>query len=138
MAGTEANVPGRGLPGTHQQAGGQLLRVLARGRFSSLVHSVGPRWDGPERPGYQINCGVFRFSDGCAPKGHLFDERALQEYILICCQHPQGGLIDKPGKPRDSYHSCYAISGLSVAQHFLNDKNILGTYRNELVRGFLN
>lgn len=26
----------------------------------------------------------------------LFDVRALQEYILICCQRPQGGLIDKP------------------------------------------
>ena len=23
---------------------------------------------------------------------------ALQEYILYCCQHPHGGLIDKPGK----------------------------------------
>jgi len=23
---------------------------------------------------------------------------ALQEYVLICCQHPSGGLIDKPGK----------------------------------------
>jgi len=23
---------------------------------------------------------------------------ALQEYVLICCQHPSGGLIDKPGR----------------------------------------
>lgn len=28
----------------------------------------------------------------------LFDQLSLQEYILICCQHPAGGLIDKPGK----------------------------------------
>lgn len=28
----------------------------------------------------------------------LFNQGALQEYIIICCQSPDGGLIDKPGK----------------------------------------
>ncbi|TPP66847.1 Farnesyltransferase subunit beta [Fasciola gigantica] len=28
-----------------------------------------------------------------------------------------GGLIDKPGKYPDCYHTCYALSGLSIAQH---------------------
>lgn len=28
----------------------------------------------------------------------LFHREALQEYVLICCQKPNGGLIDKPGK----------------------------------------
>nr|CAH8845586.1 unnamed protein product [Trichobilharzia regenti] len=28
-----------------------------------------------------------------------------------------GGLIDKPGKHPDPYHTCYALSGLSLAQH---------------------
>ncbi|CAL8102406.1 unnamed protein product [Calicophoron daubneyi] len=28
-----------------------------------------------------------------------------------------GGLIDKPGKNADVYHTCYALSGLSMAQH---------------------
>lgn len=28
----------------------------------------------------------------------LFNRGALQEYVLICCQRPTGGLIDKPGK----------------------------------------
>lgn len=28
-----------------------------------------------------------------------------------------GGLFDKPGKNVDPYHTCYALSGLSVAQH---------------------
>jgi len=28
----------------------------------------------------------------------LFNQEALQEYILICCQNPHGGLLDKPGK----------------------------------------
>lgn len=26
-------------------------------------------------------------------------------------------IVDKPGKARDFYHSCYALSGLSIAQH---------------------
>jgi len=28
----------------------------------------------------------------------LFHQDGLQEYILICCQHPDGGLVDKPVK----------------------------------------
>lgn len=48
----------------------------------------------------------------------MFDQKALQEYILLCCQCPSGGLLDKPGKSRDFYHTCYCLSGLSIAQHF--------------------
>ncbi|XP_076759305.1 farnesyl transferase beta subunit [Xylocopa sonorina] len=47
----------------------------------------------------------------------LFNQEALQEYLLICCQHPRGSLLDKPGKIQDVYHTCYALSGLTVAQH---------------------
>lgn len=50
---------------------------------------------------------------------YLFDREALQEYILLCCQSQYGGLIDKPGKGADFYHTCYVLSGLSVAQHFI-------------------
>lgn len=28
----------------------------------------------------------------------MFQQQALQEYILLCCQNPAGGLLDKPGK----------------------------------------
>ena len=50
------------------------------------------------------------------------DRRALQRFILLCGQqYPDGGLRDKPSKPRDFYHTCYALSGLSVAQHGLGD-----------------
>lgn len=41
----------------------------------------------------------------------------LQKYILLCGQQVEGGLRDKPGKPRDHYHTCYCLSGLSIAQH---------------------
>jgi protein farnesyltransferase subunit beta len=44
-------------------------------------------------------------------------ERLLQRYILLCAQDVNGGLRDKPSKPRDFYHSCYNLSGLSVSQH---------------------
>ncbi|KAJ3379910.1 hypothetical protein HDU84_006321 [Entophlyctis sp. JEL0112] len=47
----------------------------------------------------------------------LLNKDALQEYILVCCQAPKGGLRDKPGKHPDLYHSCYCLSGLSIVQH---------------------
>ncbi|EKM50973.1 uncharacterized protein PHACADRAFT_212873 [Phanerochaete carnosa HHB-10118-sp] len=47
----------------------------------------------------------------------LFNREALQEYVLIAGQHAAGGLIDKPPKPADAYHTLYCLSGLSAAQH---------------------
>lgn len=53
----------------------------------------------------------------------------LQAYVLLCCQpalrrwdsenrilsvSPEGGLCDKPGCAPDYYHTCYALSGLSI------------------------
>lgn len=68
-------------------------------------------------------------------KRPLFHREALQEYILICCQRPNGGLIDKPGMPSDPYHTCYTLSGLSVAQHcdVGADPLVIGTPANELL-----
>lgn len=50
-----------------------------------------------------------------------YNQLALQRYLLHCAQQIEGGLRDKPGKSRDFYHTCYALSGLSVAQHPLSD-----------------
>lgn len=47
----------------------------------------------------------------------LCHDGMLQRYILLCAQEVQGGLRDKPSKPRDFYHSCYNLSGLSVSQY---------------------
>ncbi|KAI0804777.1 terpenoid cyclases/protein prenyltransferase alpha-alpha toroid [Irpex lacteus] len=47
----------------------------------------------------------------------LFDRRALQEYVLYAAQHSAGGLVDKPPKGPDAYHTLYCLSGLSAAQH---------------------
>lgn len=56
----------------------------------------------------------------------LFNQEALQEYLLCCCQENIGGFIDKPGKKRDFYHSCYALSGLSVAQNGPQSRRVIG------------
>eukprot|EP00842_Homolaphlyctis_polyrhiza_P006722 jgi/Hompol1/7050/HPOL_000471-RA len=45
------------------------------------------------------------------------DIASVENYTLSCCQAESGGLIDKPGKNPDFYHTCYCLSGLSVAQH---------------------
>eukprot|EP00606_Chrysophyceae_sp_TOSAG23-5_P000330 GSChrysophyteH2.ASY1.ANO1.1529.1 assembled CDS len=48
-----------------------------------------------------------------------YNQLALQRYILYCAQNIEGGgLRDKPGKSPDFYHSCYSLSGLSLAQNF--------------------
>lgn len=49
-----------------------------------------------------------------------FNQQALQRYVLHCAQAVEtGGMRDKPGKSRDFYHTCYSLSGLSIAQHGL-------------------
>ena len=53
-----------------------------------------------------------------------FDREMLQRYILLCAQDVNGGLRDKPSKPRDFYHSCYNLSGLSITQHVLVGKPV--------------
>lgn len=48
----------------------------------------------------------------------LFNQKALQKYILHCGQNVElGGLRDKPNKTRDFYHTCYSLSGMSIAQN---------------------
>lgn len=49
--------------------------------------------------------------------GWLFDGSALQDYIFNQCQSKHGLLKDKPETVPDFYHTCYALSGLSISQH---------------------
>eukprot|EP00484_Ammonia_sp_Unknown_P028899 CAMPEP_0197050978 /NCGR_PEP_ID=MMETSP1384-20130603/25752_1 /TAXON_ID=29189 /ORGANISM="Ammonia sp." /LENGTH=319 /DNA_ID=CAMNT_0042483465 /DNA_START=298 /DNA_END=1257 /DNA_ORIENTATION=+ len=60
----------------------------------------------------------------------LFHSLQLQKYILVCCQYFNGGIADKPPKAADYYHTCYGLSGLSVAQHY--DEKLLGPSTNKL------
>ncbi|GBN51621.1 Protein farnesyltransferase subunit beta [Araneus ventricosus] len=107
-----------------------------QGRTNKLVDSCYSFWQGGSFP------LVHRLLNKTDPENldmscWLFNQKALQEYILISCQAPHGGLIDKPGKTKDYYHTCYALSGLSVAQHFHNgikgQDTVVGHYDNELI-----
>jgi protein farnesyltransferase subunit beta len=83
------------------------------GRTNKLIDSCYSFWVG----------GIFNilnnyYSGKVAHDGHLlYLEADLQRYILFYCQDlKKGGLWDKPGKNRDIYHTCYALSGLSASQ----------------------
>ena len=73
-------------------------------------------------------CQVNLVTDQSGPLS--FNQKALQRYILHCGQQMEGGLRDKPGKSRDYYHSCYSLSGLSVAQNFAYSSVLMGADSN--------
>ncbi|XP_009758103.1 protein farnesyltransferase subunit beta isoform X1 [Nicotiana sylvestris] len=70
----------------------------------------------------------------------VFDSFYLQQYVLLCSQI-DGGFRDKPGKGRDHYHTCYCLSGLSIAQYsWTNEadapplpKDVFGPYSQNLL-----
>ncbi|KAI8646937.1 terpenoid cyclases/protein prenyltransferase alpha-alpha toroid [Parasitella parasitica] len=106
-----------------------------QGRTNKLVDGCYSFWGAGDFPIIQAHLNG---------EDYLFDREALQEYILICCQSEYGGLIDKPGKGADYYHTCYCLSGLSVAQHQLEfhhqnegkktgPRSLMWTSKNEYV-----
>lgn len=106
-----------------------------QGRTNKLVDSCYSFWQGGIFPlMHRILC--MTEADILNSENWLFNQEALQEYILINCQAPHGGLIDKPLKGKDHYHTCYALSGLSVAQHFasgfIGKNKIVGNEDNEV------
>ncbi|XP_068152743.1 protein farnesyltransferase subunit beta [Drosophila tropicalis] len=98
-----------------------------QGRTNKLVDGCYSFWVGATIPITQATMPGMEHT--------LFDVEALQEYILLCCQKQNGGLIDKPGKPQDLYHTCYTLSGVSIAQHSESamSPQILGDLINELL-----
>lgn len=83
-----------------------------QGRTNKLVDSCYSFWVGSLFPLLSTKPGVSKET------AKLHDANAVQKYIMECCQFESGGLRDKPGAPRDLMHACYALSGLSVAQHY--------------------
>lgn len=55
----------------------------------------------------------------------LYNQLLLQQYCLICCQpsSENGGLIDKPGKKPDLYHTSYGLAGLSLSQRMIDKED---------------
>ncbi|KAJ0173600.1 hypothetical protein K1T71_010749 [Dendrolimus kikuchii] len=104
-----------------------------QGRTNKLVDGCYSFWQGAAFP---IISAILAQDNKELIENVLFNQAALQEYIIICCQEKNGGLIDKPGKARDIYHTCYVLSGLSVAQHStgVGDPYVVGCPGNELNR----
>ncbi|XP_028596132.2 protein farnesyltransferase subunit beta isoform X2 [Podarcis muralis] len=106
-----------------------------QGRCNKLVDGCYSFWQAGLLP--LLHRALHAKGDSALSMTHwMFDQEALQEYILLCCQCPAGGLLDKPGKFRDFYHTCYCLSGLSIAQHFgsgdLLHEVVLGVPENRL------
>lgn len=92
-----------------------------QGRTNKLVDSCYSFWCGalfPLLASVAAAPGSPPFPPWAMSAGHL------ERYVLLCCQDRSGhgGLKDKPGKHADPYHTCYALSGLSVAQHAPNGR----------------
>ncbi|KAL8454521.1 hypothetical protein Emed_000242 [Eimeria media] len=86
-----------------------------QGRTAKLVDSCYSFWLGAIFP---LVAEAFRQEQKEYPLTHCWmSSKHLQQYILCCCQTEKGGIEDKPGKGADLYHTCYALSGLSIAQH---------------------
>lgn len=106
-----------------------------QGRCNKLVDGCYSFWQAGLLP--LLHRALFKEGDSTLSlQKWMFEQQALQEYILLCCQNTAGGLLDKPGKSRDFYHTCYCLSGLSVAQHFgnmdLHHELIVGQEENRL------
>lgn len=107
------------------------------GRTNKLVDSCYSFWQGAV---YALIHEAYRqkgVEGVLLPDSHLwFPPNPLQVYVLLACQHPSGGLRDKPGKSSDYYHTCYSLSGMAAVQHgngTPESKTIVGA-ENELER----
>ena len=58
-------------------------------------------------------------------KEQLFNQEALQAYVLFCCQNRKdGGCIDKPSKYPDLYHTYYATAGYALSQQTASEETL--------------
>eukprot|EP00116_Pleurobrachia_bachei_P013138 sb/3473400/ len=99
-----------------------------QGRTNKLVDGCYSFWQGGLFP--LLHHILSTDHSGMSSKSWLFSQVSLQDYILFCCQYPSGGLVDKPGKSRDYYHTCYCLSGLSISQHSFSDQVVRGDPNN--------
>jgi len=102
-----------------------------QGRTNKLVDSCYSFWQGATPAILQDHLGIALTDSEEGTGEMIFDQIALQKYILICAQDTEhGGLRDKIGKFRDQYHTAYALSGLSVSQRA---ETIYGALENQLL-----
>lgn len=82
-----------------------------------------------EVPGFQgrtnklVDGCYSHWAGGCWPlleqitNHEVWDRQGLKDYILKCCQSPNGGLRDKIGVGPDAYHTNYCLSGLASSEY---------------------
>ncbi|CAI5461577.1 unnamed protein product [Closterium sp. Yama58-4] len=99
---------------SHTRPSGDASSAQQPSNVSSVPHLEGA---GGDRQGVQAGGGEERAAAG--DSGGAAGSTSLLFLHLLCLQVPEGGLRDKPGKSRDYYHTCYALSGLTAAQHSL-------------------
>merc|ERR1711957_186560 len=97
-----------------------------QGRTNKLVDSCYAFWMGALFP---LIHEAFRQQGAGAPplpeKHCWFQPQPLQTYVFLACQHPGGGLRDKPGKSADFYHTCYSLSGLAASQYNVDGSTVV-------------
>ena len=86
------------------------------GRTNKLVDSCYSFWQGSI-----FNMLIMNDKDLSYDSELLYDQLSLQAYILFACQNKKGGLIDKPGKSPDLFHTNYATAGLILSQKCIMD-----------------
>ena len=89
------------------------------GRTNKLVDGCYSWWVGALFP-------LLQLATHTSGSSGAIDAIGLQRYVLLCGQSGVGGLRDKPGKGADLYHTCYCLSGLSVAQWLYEDDRVAG------------
>lgn len=69
-----------------------------QGRTNKLVDGCYSFWQAAVIPVTQALIAQKYASEQKLMTKSLFNREALQEYVLMCCQNSNGGLVDKPGK----------------------------------------
>lgn len=85
------------------------------GRTNKLVDSCYGFWIGSLFPILKIITHYFNKNERDLSTD-FFDRKRLKNYIIQCCQYQSGGMIDKPGKRPDFYHTNYALCGLCISE----------------------
>ena len=86
------------------------------GRTNKLVDSCYSFWQGSI-----FNMLIMNDKDLSYDSELLYDQLSLQVYILFFYLNKKGGLIDKPGKSHDLFHTNYTTVGLILNKKCIMD-----------------
>eukprot|EP00923_Selenidium_pygospionis_P018598 GHVN01032504.1.p1 GENE.GHVN01032504.1~~GHVN01032504.1.p1 ORF type:complete len:233 (-),score=42.88 GHVN01032504.1:85-783(-) len=106
------------------------------GRTNKLVDSCYSFWQGALFPLIRETLGQLSEPLDGTDEGNevvdytipYSDPERVKRYLLECCQFEGGGFVDRPSLKAspDHYHTCYAMSGLSLAE---SEESLFGSRR---------